>query len=72
MTTALRYDRYIGNIHYWIRFNNGTHEVRYAEPIGYNDLGYEDFEIYTAFKGHYEDCVKFIDECETEYLESLL
>lgn len=67
MTTTMRYDRYIGNCHYWIRFHNGTHEVRYAEPINYDD-----FEIYTAFKGHYEDCVKFIDECEAEYLESIL
>ena len=67
MTTALRYDRYIGNTHYWIRFNNGTHEVRYAEPTGDDE-----FEIYTAFKGHYEDCVKFIDDEEVLYLESLL
>ena len=67
MPTALRYDRYIGNCHYWIRFNNGTHEVRYAEPISYDD-----FEIYTAFKGSYEDCVKFIDDEEIIWRESLL
>lgn len=67
MLTTMRHDRYIGSCHYWIRFYNGTHEVRYAEPTGYDD-----FEIYTAFRGHYEDCVKFIDDEELIYLESLL
>lgn len=27
-----RMDTYIGNEHYWIRFKNGTHEVRRATP----------------------------------------
>lgn len=67
MTAEIRHDCYIGNCRYWIRSNNGTHEVRYAEPVGDDE-----FEIYTAFKGPYEDCVKFIDECKVEYLESLL
>lgn len=58
------HDRWAGTKHYWIRFFNGTHEVRVTED--------DDFTpITTVFRGHYEDCVKFIDEKEIEYLESL-
>lgn len=64
-----RHDKYIGTYHYWIRFYNGTHEVRKAEPDNPN---YDEIEIETVFTGHYEDCVKYIDDVETEYLESVL
>lgn len=63
--TALRYDRFAGPIHYWIRFNNGTCEVREAEADN-------DFDpIRTVFRGHYEECIKFIDNQVIEYMESL-
>ncbi len=60
-----RHDRYIGCVHYWIRFYNGTSEVRAIETDNEND------EIETVFTGHYEDCVKYINEQEINYLESL-
>ena len=42
------------NEHYWIRFHNGTHEVRHeTDP-------YED-DNETVFTGTYEECVKWID-----------
>jgi hypothetical protein len=65
-----RNDTYIGTYHYWIRFYNGTHEVRRAEPD--NPKNDEDIEIETVFTGHYEDCVKYIRDIEIEYLESTL
>lgn len=61
----MRYDRYIGCHHYWIRFFNGTHEVRETETD--NDLD----PITTVFQGRYEDCVNYINEREIEYQESL-
>lgn len=61
-----RNDRYIGPNHYWIRFYNGTCEVRETETDNEFD------EIRTVFRGHYEKCVNFIKEQEIEYLESLL
>lgn len=51
-----RNDTYTGGEHYWIRFHNGTHEVRKADP----DL--EDLEIETVFTGHYEKCVQYIED----------
>lgn len=59
------YDRYIGCLHYWIRYYNGTHEVRETETD--NELD----EIRTVFRGHYEDCIKYINEKEIDYMESL-
>lgn len=61
----MRHDRFIGPHHYWIRFHNGTHEVRETE---YNN-GFD--PVKTRFTGRYEDCVKYIDNKEIEYLESL-
>jgi hypothetical protein len=61
----MRYDTYIGPHHYWIRFHNGTSEVRETEYDNEHDA------ITTVFVGHYEDCVKFIKNKEIEYLESL-
>ena len=50
-----RNDTYTGGEHYWIRFHNGTHEVRRetheSEPD--ND---------TVFTGSYRECLKFLDE----------
>ena len=62
----MRYDRYIGCHHYWIRFFEGTHEVRVTETDN------EDEPITTVFRGHYDKCTKYIDEREIEYQESLL
>ena len=62
----MRHDRYIGYNHLWIRWYNGTHEVRSCE-----DDHSEDPEIITVFKGRYEDCVKYINDQEIAYLESL-
>lgn len=62
----MRYDRYIGCHHYWIRFFEGTHEVRVTETDN------EDEPITTVFRGHYDECTKYIDEREIEYQESLL
>lgn len=59
------YDRYIGAHHYWIRFWNGTHEVRETETD--NELD----PITTVFRGSYEKCVNFINEIEIAYMESL-
>lgn len=44
----------LANEHYWIRFHNGTHEVRHETP------SYED-DNETVFTGTYEECVQFID-----------
>ena len=63
----MRHERYIGCHHYWIRFYNGTHEVRCAEEVNYDE-----YVIETVFKGHYEECVNFINEREIEYKESLI
>ena len=60
----MRHDRYIGYHHYWIRFFNGTHEVRRSEEVNYDE-----YEIETVYTGHYEDCVNFINEREIEYEE---
>jgi hypothetical protein len=65
MTTAMRHDRYVGPYHYWIRFYNGTHEVRETETDNEFD------PITTVYRGHYEECVKYIDNREVEYMESL-
>ena len=62
----MRYDRYIGQWHYWIRFYNGTHEVRCAEEVNYDE-----YVIETVYTGYYEVCVNFINEREIEYKESL-
>ena len=61
----MRHDRYIGRHHYWIRFYNGMYEVRKTEKDN------EYAPITNVFRGHYEECVKFIDEKAIEYLESL-
>ena len=60
----MRNDWHIGCQHYWIRFFNGTHEVRRTEDDDYTP-------IETVFTGHYEDCIKYINEREIEYKESL-
>ena len=50
-----RMDTYIGNEHYWIRFKNGTHEVRHATSEDCPDNE-------TVFTGHYEQCAEWIKE----------
>lgn len=65
-----RMDTYIGNEHYWIRFKNGTHEVRHETPDDCPDNE-------TVFTGHYEQCVEWIkkavnaEEEETEVKEEI-
>ena len=63
---SFRNDTFIGAHHYWIRFYNGTHEVRCVES------GNEYAEIESIFTGHYEKCVEYIREEEIKYLESVL
>lgn len=57
-----RMDTYIGNEHYWIRFNNGTHEVRHETPDDCPDNE-------TVFTGRYEKCVEWIKEAVNAYLD---
>lgn len=57
-----RMDTYIGYEHYWIRFNNGTHEVRHATTEDCPDNE-------TVFTGHYEQCVEWIKETVNAYLD---
>ena len=51
-------NRYLGDNELVLVFRNGTHcvleEYEYYEPV---------------FSGHYEDCVKYMDRREAEYLE---
>ena len=51
-------NRYLGANELVLVFRNGTHcvleEYEYYEPV---------------FSGHYEDCVKYMDRREAEYLE---
>lgn len=61
----IRHDTYTATNHYWIRFHNGTHEVRRATPDWEEDNE-------TVFTGHYEDCVKYIDDLYVEHLESII
>lgn len=49
-----RNDTYTGGNHFWIRFHNGQHEVRMETPDYCDDNE-------TVFVGHYEDCVKYIN-----------
>ena len=51
----MRKDTYSGGEHYYIIFKNGNHAVMRETP---------DFEPEneTVFTGHYEKCVKFIDD----------
>ena len=51
----MRKDTYTGGEHYWIQFENGIHVVKRETP---------DFEPENevVFKGHYEKCVKFIND----------
>ena len=65
MTITMRHDRYVGPHHYWIRFYKGTCEVRKTETDNEFD------PITTVFSGHYENCVKFINDAEIAYAESL-
>lgn len=50
-----RNDTYTGGEHYWIRFHNGTHEVR--RETGPNEPDNE-----TVFTGKYADCLKYLDK----------
>lgn len=61
----MRHDRFTYNPynHYWIRFYNGTHQVRRATPEWVEDNE-------TVFEGTYEECVHYIDELVIADLES--
>ena len=63
MTYSMRCDLYTATDHYWIRFYNGTCQVRKATPEWETDNE-------TVFEGKYEDCVAFIKELEIADLES--
>lgn len=57
-----RHDTYTGGEHYWIRFHNGTHEVRRetlpSEP-----------DNETVFTGKYTECVEFLKKTVEENAE---
>ena len=59
-----RNDTYIGGEHYWIRFHNGTHEVRRetypCEP-----------DNETVFTGSFEHCLAWLLKAEEAYNDSL-
>ena len=59
----MRHDTWTGGDHYWIRFHNGTHEVRRELPEEY----YDDNE--TVFTGHYGECVEWINNKVVENYE---
>lgn len=46
---------FTGGEHYWIRWHNGTYEVR-------REIPYEDEDHETVFKGHYNSCLNFLKE----------
>ncbi len=54
-----RHDTYTGGEHHWIRFYDGTHEVR-KEGYSHNE---------TVFTGHYEQCLKWLENKVAEDLE---
>lgn len=45
---------FTGGEHFWIRFYNGTHEVRREMPDECEDNE-------TVFSGNYEECGKYIE-----------
>lgn len=58
-----RNDTYTGGEHYWIRFRNGTHEVRRETGPSYPDNE-------TMFTGSYEQCCGWLQkqmEANVEY-----
>lgn len=59
----MRHDRFTTHNHYWIRYYNGTHQVRKATPEWEEDNE-------TVFEGRYEDCAAFIDELVIKDLEN--
>ena len=58
-----RNDLFTANEHYWIRFHNGTHQVRKATPDWEDDHE-------TVYEGHYDECLAFLRELEIADLES--
>lgn len=52
-----RNDTWIDGVNYWIRFHNGTHEVRRETPDCMDDNE-------TVFTGKYEDCVEWLKQAE--------
>ncbi len=51
----IRGDVYTGGEHYWIRFYNGTHEVR-------RETCKSDPDNETVFKGTYKECVEWLEK----------
>lgn len=47
---------FTGGEHYWIRFHNGTHEVRREMPDEFSS------DNETVFSGHYDECNRYIDD----------
>ena len=58
----MRNDTYTGGEHYWIRFWNGIHEVRRETPDCCDDNE-------TVFRGHYEDCIKWLNAKKVENVD---
>ncbi len=48
-----RNDTYTGGEHYWVRFHNGTHEVRRETYASEPDNE-------TVFAGNYEKCLDYL------------
>lgn len=51
---TIRNDIYTGGEHYWIRFRNGTHEVRRETGPSFPDNE-------TVFTGRYEQCIDYLN-----------
>lgn len=59
---SFRNDTYTGGEHYWIRFYNGTHEVRRETADCFDDNE-------TVFTGDYEDCLCYLQKLQAENVD---
>ena len=55
----MRKEIYVFNIHYYTYYNNGAWEVR-------EDMGECIEDDRTVYRGRYEDCIKWMEEKQTE------
>lgn len=55
----MRNDTFTGGEHYWIGFDNGT-SVVYEEQLECNTI---------VFRGHYEECVNYINNLLIENVD---
>ena len=63
MTYNIHYHAFTQFGSYWVRYHNGTFEVRYRED-------YADAETKTLFTGHLDECINYVKEIEIADLES--